>query len=393
MMAVATGAAMLAPRPALAQTTLDATTAEFAASADHSALSADGNPRVTSYRLEIFPAGSTTPAFSLQLGKPAPDGQGLIRVAFAPLLPAPLVGGTIYQARVSAVGPGGASASDLSNAFATSAPCAPLLSAVSASLAAAASTGAVTVSAGATCMWTAGANATWLQITSGASVTGAGVVTFAATANTSTTARSGTLTIAGQTVNVIQAGATSSCSYAINPASRTVAAAGETGTVAVTTSAGCAWTATSGVSWVTVTDGTGRSGNGTVTIQVAANSATTQRTGNVTIAGRPFAITQTGACAFTVTPASLSVADTTTSGTFTISTTAACTWSAAGMPSWITIATGTRTGSGTLSYAIAANPDAARSVTLTIAGKLIPVAQMAPPLPAPANFRIVKSGG
>ena len=49
-------------------------------------------------------------------------------------------------------------------------------------------------------------NTSWITITSGSSGTGNGTVTYNVTANTSTTSRPGTLTIAGQTLNVTQAG-------------------------------------------------------------------------------------------------------------------------------------------------------------------------------------------
>ena len=57
------------------------------------------------------------------------------------------------------------------------------------------------------------------------------------------------------------------------------------------------------------------------------------------------------------------------------------------------MATTTGTGSGTLSCTIAANNEAARSVTLTIAGKSIVVNQSAASMPPPSNFRIVIPGG
>jgi hypothetical protein len=50
----------------------------------------------------------------------------------------------------------------------------------------------------------------------------------------------------------------------------------------------------------------------------------------------------------------------------------------------------TRTGSGTLTYTIPANLGVSRSATLTIAGRSIVVNQAAAPVPAPANFRIVR---
>jgi hypothetical protein len=473
------GITVVAPA-ATAQPVVDPTAAEFEPSADHSAVSADGSPLLTGYRLEIVAAGSAAPSYSIELGKPAPGAAGLIRVSFVSLLPNPLLGGTVYQARVLAVGPGGVSASQMSNEFTSSAPCAPVLSAGSASLGSAASTGTVGVTAGPACQWTATANASWLSITSAMPVTGSGSVAFAATANTATTqrtgtltvagqtvtinqagaaapcapvlsttsfsvagaassqsltvtagstcawtasanaswlnitsatsttgtrtvqfavaanpsttaSRTGTLTIAGQTVTVVQAAATPACSYAINPTSRTVESPGETSSVAVTTASGCAWTASSSASWLTVTSGASGSGNGSVSVRVSANNNTAQRTGSVTIAGRTYSVTQRGTCNFTVTPSSVSAPANGTSSTFSVSTTSSCTWSASGVPEWITVSSSTRTGSGSLSYTIPANLGAARSATLTIAGRAINVNQAAAAVPTPSNFRILRT--
>ena len=293
--------------PATAQTVVDATTAEFQPSADHSVMS-DGIPLVTSYLLQFFPAGSSSPSHSIGIGKPAPDPDGLIRVRFTSLLQTPLAPGTTYEARVSAVGPGGSSASGVSNPFTGPPP----------------------------------------------------------------------------------------CTFAINPTSRNnVAAGGESISVAVAAAGGCTWPATtSPVSWIVVTSGGSGSGNGTVNLNVTANTATTQRNATVTIAGRVFMVTQVGACSYTVTPASLSVPSTGAASTFSIGTTAGCSWAATGMPSWITIPSGQQTGPGPLSYAIAANTGAARSATLTIAGISVLVSQGANTIPAPPlNLRIVRSGG
>ena len=55
------------------------------------------------------------------------------------------------------------------------------------------------------CTWTATSNASWLTITSGASGTGSGDVTYSVAAN-SGGVRTGTLTIADQTLTVTQQG-------------------------------------------------------------------------------------------------------------------------------------------------------------------------------------------
>jgi hypothetical protein len=69
-------------------------------------------------------------------------------------------------------------------------------------------TGSVSVTAGAGCNWTAASNASFITITSGASGSGSGTVNYSVAANTGTTSRTGTLTIAGQTFTVTQAGTT-----------------------------------------------------------------------------------------------------------------------------------------------------------------------------------------
>ncbi|HEV2880064.1 MAG TPA: M36 family metallopeptidase [Pyrinomonadaceae bacterium] len=82
------------------------------------------------------------------------------------------------------------------------------ISPTSASVAAGGATGSVSVTAGAGCNWTAVSNAAFITITAGASGTGSGTVSYSVASNASTASRTGTLTIAGQTFTVTQAGTT-----------------------------------------------------------------------------------------------------------------------------------------------------------------------------------------
>ncbi len=68
--------------------------------------------------------------------------------------------------------------------------------------------GSVSVTAGNGCTWTATSNANWITINSGSSGSGNGVVGYSVQANPSTGSRSGTLTVAGETFTVYQAGVT-----------------------------------------------------------------------------------------------------------------------------------------------------------------------------------------
>ncbi|MDZ7698922.1 MAG: matrixin family metalloprotease [Deltaproteobacteria bacterium] len=84
------------------------------------------------------------------------------------------------------------------------------------------------------------------------------------------------------------------CSYSISPRYESFSNPGGTGTVSVTTSNGCAWTATSNSSWITITSGSSGSGSGTVFYSVSSKSSTSSRTGTMTIAGKTVTITQGG---------------------------------------------------------------------------------------------------
>ena len=83
------------------------------------------------------------------------------------------------------------------------------LSATSASVPSTGSTaGALSVVTGTSCSWTAVSNAAWITVTNGASGSGIGQVAYTVAANTTGSQRVGTMTIAGQTFTVTQAGST-----------------------------------------------------------------------------------------------------------------------------------------------------------------------------------------
>jgi hypothetical protein len=149
--------------------------------------------------------------------------------------------------------------------------------------------GTVGVTAAVGCAWSATSNAGWITITGGASGSGNGTVSFSVAANAGT-ARTGTITIAGQTFTVSQD--SPSCSYALSASSASFPAAGGPGNVGVVAPAGCAWTASTTSGWVHITGGAG-SGNGTVYYSVDANSGAA-RSGTITVQGQTLTITQAG---------------------------------------------------------------------------------------------------
>ena len=372
-----------------AQSITDGSRAEFIASTDHNAVdAATGAPIVERYAMFVYIAGGTSVVSSANLGKPAPGADGMIRLDFAPLLTTALTPGVIYEAIVSAVGPGGSADSSRSNTFAFGTPCAPSISPTSQSIAAAAGAGSSSVTVGAGCAWTAVSNVTWITITAGSSGAGSGAVTFNVAPNLASASRTGTLTIAGSTFTVTQLG--TPCAPAISTSSANVVAAGVTGTVGVSAAVGCAWTATSAATWITISAGANGSGNGSVTYDVAANTGTAPRTGTLTIAGKTFTVTQAGvSCTFAVTQVPGTIPASGGTGKMTVTTQPACAWTSSSAVSWMTV-TGSATGSGTASYTISANTGTTtRSAALTVAGTQITVTQ-GKVLSAPSNLRIVK---
>jgi Zn-dependent metalloprotease len=119
---------------------------------------------------------------------------------------------------VSAVGNDGTTHTAATNVPADcSGTCTFSINPTSASFAAAGGTASVTVTKAAGCTWSATSNSSFITITSGTPGSGNGTVNYSVAANTGT-ARTGTMTIAGQTFTVTQAGAGGGCTNAIvNP--------------------------------------------------------------------------------------------------------------------------------------------------------------------------------
>ena len=248
----------------------------------------------------------------------------------------------------------------------------------SVSVAAAASSGAVTLTASSSiASWTASSNSSWITIVNGTTGAGGKVITYSVAANTSTAARTGTLTIAGLTFTINQAGIT--CNYVLNPSSATLAAGAGTYSAQMTVASGCGWTSVSSANWISVTAGASGNGNGAITYTVAANTAATARNAAITSGGAVLSLLQAAAVPpFTLSPASASYSSAATTGSVTVtSSSTTASWTAVSNASWITITSGaSSTGSRSVGYAVAANTTPnTRTGTLTIAGLIFEIMQ------------------
>jgi len=229
----------------------------------------------------------------------------------------------------------------------------------------------LTVTTAGGCPWTAAPHDPWITVTAGATGTGPGSVAFAI-ASTTGPSRSGTLTVAGQTITVVQS---QGCSFSINPTTASVPSSGGSETVAVTAAAGCSWTAQSNVPWIALSSGAGGSGNGAVAFNVAATTGPA-RSGTLTIAGQAFTVNQGPGCSFTLPTGSASAPAGGANGAFDVRTADGCGWTAVSGADWVRVTAGaTGTGPGTVQYAVAANPGAARNAIITAGGQSFAIAQ------------------
>ncbi len=160
------------------------------------------------------------------------------------------------------------------------------------------------------------------------------------------------------------------CTVTVAPASLTFQTDGGTGAIAVSTAAGCNWTATASAGWIAISGATGN-GGGTATYAVAANPAQEARTGSVTIAGQVHAVSQAGRpvdCSYGISPTSASVNKDATAGAIAVTAPATCGWTATSSAPWLVLADGGQgTGNGSVSYTVTRNLETAdRTATISV---------------------------
>jgi BACON domain-containing protein len=177
-----------------------------------------GSNQTATFTIDLSPTGKTTVDAIGNPISPAPIAQatftardnatGILSAGAATTL---IHGVTAYVDVAPCVLLGGASTgricvavANTSSGSSSSLACSFSLSPSSQSFNAAGGTGTVLVQASSNCSWTAMSNVTWISVTSGASGTGNGTVVFQVQPNITGQARTGSLSIAGQTFTVDQ---------------------------------------------------------------------------------------------------------------------------------------------------------------------------------------------
>lgn len=272
----------------------------------------------------------------------------------------------------------GNNAASVTQAMSPSCPTAPVLSPSSFIFNAAASTGIINVSAAASCPWNVSSLPSWVTATSTPSATGNGSFSYSVAANTGP-ARSGTgqLDFLGnsQTFTMTQ-DAQSSCPSAptLSPSNLSLTSSASTGTITVTAAATCTWHISSVPAWVTLTGASSGTGSGSFTYSVAANSGSA-RSGSGLLEGQGVASTfifnQAASCAlWSISPSSISLPSAGASGNLTVTAGLGCNWNLSGLPTWMSLNSGTSgSGNGTIPYVAASNTTGlARNATLQLSG-------------------------
>ena len=173
------------------------------------------------------------------------------------------------------------------------------------------------------------------------------------------------------------------CGYALNSTGQAFPATGGVGSFSISAGSGCSWTATSDVSWISITAGASGNGNGTVSFDVVTNSSTSPRNGVITAGGSSFSVSQAGAqlvCTYILSSASFQIPASGGTAQVSVSTAAGCTWTAASLTSWINMTSGNPgNGDGVVSFSIASNPGpGTRSGSLVVAGQTVTVNEALP---------------
>lgn len=247
----------------------------------------------------------------------------------------------------------------------------------------------VTLTTAGHCTWTTASNREWITVTSGGTGTGPGAVVIAVLSNASTTARDGTLTIAGLTVAVHQDGLPA-CVVSLPAIGAFFSHTAAVGSLTVSAPSYCSWSAVSDSSWLSIVSGSPGLGAGLITYALEANRRPETRTATIVIGGVAFRVDQAGEpaeCTYSVSAVDFTPCMSGVELTAAVTTQNSCTWTAAiATPeaSWITVVSGsTGSGPGTVRFRVADNWDAPRQGVVQVRWPTVTAGQ---------NLRVQQAG-
>jgi hypothetical protein len=238
--------------------------------------------------------------------------------------------------------------------------------------------------AGSSCAWQLQtSNPDWITNVQSQSGTGdQNNFTFTVLPNSSTSSRTGTISIQGQPqagqVTVTQPGVV--CTPQVSSPGQSFSSSGGTGSFQLTIPAACQWSATSTNSgWLHITSGGQGPGPGTVSFTADPNNSTSSQSATISILNAPvFTVTESPAsCSYALSGNSTSVASSGTSGSFQVTTqpSTGCSWTAISQQNWIST-TSSGQSSGTVNFTVAANASTnSRTGAISVADQTFNITQ------------------
>jgi hypothetical protein len=198
-----------------------------------------------------------------------------------------------------------------------------------------------------------------------------------------------TLTVAAcgsSTTSLVEPSATK-CEISATNDTTEIPASGGNGSVTVSTSRDCSWSASAEASWIKLSATSGQ-GPATVNYSVQANPVGTPRHGRLTVAQQAVDVAQAAAaCRYDASPSTMNVDASEHRVSVSLTTLDGCAWSGRSDVAWISNGDPAQgVGSATVGLAVATNTTAARTGTVTIGNATVRIAQAGPagPNPTPA---------
>jgi hypothetical protein len=232
------------------------------------------------------------------------------------------------------------------------------------------------------CSWQVRSNASWMTVFYPTTGSDSATVFYYVSSNTTAAGRTGTVTVSwnggSADITVNQAGG---CAYSVPSSQVDVPYTAGSFSYTMHRSYGsCTWRASSFSSWLSVSPSTGGDGD-SFTYTTKANASNYQQYGTIyleamsgsTSVGTYYltvvqSASPTPACSYFLSPTSVTAPH--AGGPYSASITRTqgdCGWTASSSASWVTVSTASGTGSGALSYSVAANSGGtSRSATVTL---------------------------
>ncbi len=257
-------------------------------------------------------------------------------------------------------------------------PCTYVLNPAQGSVAASGGTFSFALATSPACAWTASSNSPFITLTSGFDGTGTDTPAYSVAPNPTGNLRTGTITAGGQIHSVTQF--SSGCSFTLGTQAIDLPAAGGTSTVSVVAaSPACAWSGFPSEANNPTISPPGGSGSQQVTLTVAANLTNSVRNLSAIIGSQSISIRQNGAnCNVTLSGSGFTVDAAGGQGSVGVTLPAGCVYTAANVPSWVSILWGGSGGGpgGTVFFLTVPNSTQSdRSVAMNIGGQIFLIQQ------------------